>query len=100
MSALADAIEEVLALPPTKQRALSERVVSYIRQKGMLWVPNPGSQTEAFYSDADEIGYGGEAGPGKLLSIDTPLPTPTGWTTMGEVQPGDWLIDKDGMPCA
>ncbi|MDF2829563.1 MAG: replicative helicase, partial [Mycobacterium sp.] len=24
-------------------------------------------------------------GMGKALALDTPLPTPTGWTTMGEV---------------
>ncbi len=27
---------------------------------------------------------------GKALSLDTPLPTPYGWTTMGEVVVGDW----------
>ena len=37
-------------------------------------------------------------GSGKALALDTPLPTPTGWTTMGEVQPGDWLIGGDGKP--
>jgi replicative DNA helicase len=26
------------------------------------------------------------------------LPTPTGWTTMGEVQVGDWLLGADGRP--
>ena len=31
----------------------------------MLWVPNPGPQTEAFYSPADELFYGGQAGGGK-----------------------------------
>jgi replicative DNA helicase len=35
---------------------------------------------------------------GKALALDTPLPTPTGWTTMGEVQVGDLLIDGDGQP--
>ncbi len=35
---------------------------------------------------------------GKALALDTPLPTPTGWTTMGEVQVGDYLIDADGKP--
>ncbi|MEU9888571.1 replicative DNA helicase [Sphaerisporangium sp. NPDC051011] len=35
---------------------------------------------------------------GKALALDTPLPTPTGWTTMGEVQPGDHLIGADGKP--
>jgi replicative DNA helicase len=43
----------------------------------------------------------GRPGTGKALALDTPLPTPTGWTTMGEVQPGDWLLGADGLPtCA
>jgi replicative DNA helicase len=35
---------------------------------------------------------------GKALALDTPLPTPTGWTTMGEVAVGDQLIAADGKP--
>lgn len=35
---------------------------------------------------------------GKGLPLDTPLPTPTGWTTMGDVQTGDYLLDQDGQP--
>ncbi len=31
----------------------------------MLWVPNPGPQTQAFFSEADETFYGGAAGGGK-----------------------------------
>ncbi|WP_330234186.1 replicative DNA helicase [Nocardia sp. NBC_00508] len=37
-------------------------------------------------------------GVGKALALDTPLPTPTGWTTMGEVRVGDDLLDADGFP--
>ncbi|MBW0272131.1 replicative DNA helicase [Nocardia sp. MH4] len=37
-------------------------------------------------------------GVGKALALDTPLPTPTGWTTMGEVRVGDELLDADGHP--
>jgi len=37
-------------------------------------------------------------GAGKALALDTPLPTPTGWTTMGEVRVGDHLIGADGRP--
>ncbi|WP_067567659.1 replicative DNA helicase [Nocardia acidivorans] len=37
-------------------------------------------------------------GVGKALALDTPLPTPTGWTTMGEVAVGDLLLDADGRP--
>ncbi|HYJ69396.1 MAG TPA: replicative DNA helicase [Nocardioidaceae bacterium] len=35
---------------------------------------------------------------GKALALDTPLPTPSGWTTMGEVAVGDYLVDADGRP--
>jgi replicative DNA helicase len=35
---------------------------------------------------------------GKALALDTPLPTPYGWTTMGEVAVGDQLIGADGRP--
>ena len=35
---------------------------------------------------------------GKALALDTPLVTPTGWTTMGEVAVGDYLIDANGKP--
>jgi replicative DNA helicase len=37
-------------------------------------------------------------GVGKALALDTPLPTPDGWTTMGGVAVGDWLIGGDGEP--
>lgn len=36
---------------------------------------------------------------GKALTLDTPLPTPGGWTTMGEVREGDTLFDENGQPC-
>jgi replicative DNA helicase len=35
---------------------------------------------------------------GKALALDTPLPTPTGWTTMGEVRVGEQLLGSGGRP--
>ena len=35
---------------------------------------------------------------GKALALDTPLPTPAGWTTMGEVAVGEQLLGADGRP--
>ena len=32
---------------------------------GLVWLPNPGPQTEAFFCEADELFYGGQAGGGK-----------------------------------
>ncbi|MEO3776847.1 replicative DNA helicase [Micromonospora sp. B11E3] len=40
----------------------------------------------------------GRPGLGKALALDTPLPTPDGWTTMGEVTVGDQLLAADGSP--
>ncbi len=35
---------------------------------------------------------------GKALAVQTPLPTPSGWTTMGEVAVGNQLLGADGRP--
>ncbi|WP_138757139.1 replicative DNA helicase [Modestobacter altitudinis] len=37
-------------------------------------------------------------GVGKALALDTPVATPSGWTTMGEVVVGDQVIGADGRP--
>jgi replicative DNA helicase len=42
---------------------------------------------------------GGESGVGKALALDTPLPTPTGWTTQGDAEPGTLLFDEAGEVC-
>ena len=36
---------------------------------------------------------------GKALALDTPIPTPTGWTTMGDLRVGDEVLDDAGGPC-
>jgi recombination protein RecA len=41
--------------------------------------------------------YGPE-GSGKALALDTPIPTPKGWTTMGELSPGQEVFAGDGSP--
>lgn len=38
-------------------------------------------------------------GNGKALAVDTPIPTPGGWTTMGALQAGDLVLDERGAPC-
>jgi len=35
---------------------------------------------------------------GKALALDTEVPTPDGWTTMGEINAGDWVFDPTGAP--
>ncbi len=37
---------------------------------------------------------------GKALALDTEVPTPQGWRTMGDLEPGDLVFDGKGFPCA
>jgi len=36
---------------------------------------------------------------GKALAVDTPIPIPGGWTTIGELSPGDDVFDEAGQIC-
>lgn len=63
----ADLLDQILgrleALPERQKRKVAEEV--HQATAHMLWVPNPGPQTEAYFSEADVLLYGGQAGGGK-----------------------------------
>lgn len=61
-SALDDIIARVRGLDDEDRRVLYEGAQELAPD---VWVPNPGPQTEAYFCEADELGYGGEAGGGK-----------------------------------
>ncbi|CAB4918694.1 unannotated protein [freshwater metagenome] len=71
------------------------------REAGLYGVPTG-------FADLDDLTNGLHSGQmiivaarpamGKALALDTPLPTPAGWTTMGEVRVGDELYAADGRP--
>jgi predicted phage terminase large subunit-like protein len=50
-------------------------------------------------SPAQTRGFTGGRGVGKALALNTPIPTPAGWTTMGQIQVGDTVLDEHGSPC-
>jgi hypothetical protein len=35
---------------------------------------------------------------GKALALDTEVPTPSGWTTMRQLEVGDWVLDSERRP--
>ncbi len=41
----------------------------------------------------------GSTGSGKACSVSTAIPTPSGWTTMGDIRVGDQVFDENGDPC-
>ena len=41
----------------------------------------------------------GGTGSGKALDVDTPIPTPSGFTRMGDLDVGHVVLDEHGQPC-
>lgn len=67
----------------------------------MLWAGF--SVSEIVYDIIEDGEYANYVGWDKLawrhplaLALDTPIPTPQGWSTMGALQPGDALFDEGG----
>lgn len=60
---LDDILARLESAPESDAAALREQVLE--QTKNLVWVPNPGPQTYGYFSEADELYYGGEAGGGK-----------------------------------
>lgn len=52
----------ILAMTPTQRADLEKKVQPFLER---VWLSQPGPQTDAYYSEADELLYGGAAGGGK-----------------------------------
>ncbi|WP_179756624.1 replicative DNA helicase [Kineococcus aurantiacus] len=93
--------EDYAVLGDVIEGTIDEIEASSHRGEGMVGVPTG-------FADLDNLTNGLHPGQmiviaarpavGKALALDTPLPTPTGWTTMGEVAVGDELVGADGRP--
>lgn len=66
MASAGETLDEILrrleAMPADKRKVVEASVVDKLNR---VWLANPGPQTAAFLSEADEIFYGGQAGGGK-----------------------------------
>ncbi|HEV8559006.1 MAG TPA: replicative DNA helicase [Actinophytocola sp.] len=93
--------EDYVALEELLQPTMDEIDAIASRGGSALGVPTG-------FVDLDEVTNGlhpgqmiiiaARPGIGKALALDTPLPTPDGWTTMGDVQVGEHLLGADGRP--
>ena len=65
---LSELLEKLNSMPQADKQAIELMAID--AAKDMQWVPNPGPQTEAYFSMADELFYGGSAGGGKSSLIN------------------------------
>lgn len=59
---LAELERQILGMSPSELKELDKLIADELKA---AWLPNPGPQTQAYYSKADELLYGGAAGGGK-----------------------------------
>lgn len=104
--------DELPLLPPELLETLSDdELTAYIEATQVCarhdgaWNLQPKQQQaedlcERLMGEGDvfELLYGGAGGGGKLLELDTSIPTPSGWTTMGDLRRGDVVFDERGVP--
>lgn len=57
-----------------------------------------GVTPHAMGKDFQQLDFKATQGAGEPLALDTPIPTPAGWTTMGDIAVGDQVIGRDGKP--
>lgn len=93
-------------LRPPKRMTVSEAAEEY------RYLNNPGSYVGSWNNrkapylvepmdtvtslDFEGMIFVGPARTGKALALDTPIPTPSGWTTMGDLREGDLVFGSSG----
>lgn len=75
---------------PTKSKSITE---------GLLLGKSQTKMPFRVHFAGVHVGIVAKSGGGKALALDTVVPTPDGWTTMGDVQKGDTVYDNQGHPC-
>ncbi|HEX2272323.1 MAG TPA: replicative DNA helicase, partial [Acidimicrobiales bacterium] len=94
--------DTMLPIRELLERHLDHIEALYERGQDIIGVPTGYidlDQQLAGLQPSNLIIVGGRPGTGKALSVDTPIATPTGWTTMGELTVGDQVFDDQGRPC-
>lgn len=89
-----DRIDEMLSkMSPEELKKLDSVLAEELAKP---WIPTPGPQANAYLSTANLLLYGGAAGGGKHLSIDSVVLSPFGWVRMGDLKVGSKVCAIDG----
>lgn len=92
----ANEIEDIQPLEEDWLRELADSLDPEKAKERATWRPLSGPQNDAFYSEADELFYGGAAGGGKGQKGSTRVITPFGSKLLSELKRGDQICAADG----
>ena len=87
------------SLPPKERDALLRKTMPGMSK--IKFIPNAGPQTEAYFSKADVLLFGGNPGGGKALYINELVPVPlktdaSGFKKHGDLVRGDFVFSPEG----
>lgn len=91
----------VVTLPTTWGEKVVMRILDHSTEKRSISSIGMSPENEAIFQKAISKSHGmilvtGPTGSGKALSLNTKIPTPDGFTTMKNIQPGDKVIGGNG----
>ena len=91
---LNEVLDRITGMDLEAKQVLLEKTVASMG--GRKFTPSPGPQTDAWFSKADVLLYGGEAGGGKEQDVDSKVLTPWGWKRIGDLRVGSRICAVDG----
>jgi replicative DNA helicase len=94
--------DSLMGIAPLLEQSLDHIEALYERGESITGIPTG-------YTDLDEmlaglqpsnlVIVGARPAAGKALALDTPIATPDGWATMGNIAVGSEVFDERGRPC-
>ena len=91
-----------LILHPVEAHRRFEEESKSIQKKGQSWIHGVGEEeTDLFQPLSHSEGHTliiGTTGAGKAQPLTARILTPTGWTTMGKIRPGQFVLNWRGEP--
>ena len=106
--AIQDVYSPHAAFRPPKRVSVSQGAAAslIVKQTGGTTAPWSATETPYMCEPIDTlasrrheaVAFVGPARCGKCLDVTTPIPTPDGWRTMGDLEAGDFVFGSDGRP--
>lgn len=91
---------EMLTLEDFVEGDLDKEIQQYIQTGEIMGLDTGSDEWDKYFRFKHNFCINlGHSNVGKALSLSTKIPTPNGWTTMGDLQTGDVVYDELGKIC-